>query len=154
MKGNNWWLIVILGLAAWLIYRTVKERSLGTRSNNMIPIGNPTTIGIAQPPVLALQSPTNTRIFAERIVVPTAGTPVRLPAGKPVSDVRLSTVGNTGTIYLGTSFVECRDAKHRFAVATANNISLPFRVSDLSDLWLDAATANDGVSILCEVESN
>jgi hypothetical protein len=146
---DKWLLVLILAVLGWWLYHSAKERQITMVRS----IGNP-TVGIVQPPQLALQQPLRTRMFAERIVVASAGTPVQLPKGKPVSEVRLSTAGNTGTVYLGTSYVEARDAKHRFSIITGSNISLPFKVADLSDLWVDAATNNDAVSILCEVESN
>jgi hypothetical protein len=146
------WLIVILAIVGWLIYRSVKERSLGMSNATMIaPIGN-TTVRIGQQPLLALVK--QTRMLAERIVVASAGTPVQLPEGKPVSEVRLSTAGNTGTVYLGTSYVETQSPQHRFSIITSQNISLPFKVTNLNLVWVDAATNNDAVSILCEVESN
>ena len=100
-----------------------------------------------------LEKPKATRILSERIVVTSAGTPVRLPYGKPVGEVRVSTAGNTGNVYLGTSYVEAKDDKHRFTIATGNNILLPIQVNDLSELWLDAANDNDAMSIFGEVES-
>jgi len=122
-------------------------------NTNIRSIGN-STRAIGQAPMLALQTATKTRIFAERIVVPVAGTPIQFPQGKPVSDVRLSTAGNTGTIFLATSYVEAQAASHRFSVLTGSNISLPFRVTNLDEIWVNAATNNDAVSILTELESN
>jgi len=148
MKNEKWLIVILLAVIGYLIYKSQKPKELS------MGMGMPKIRAVGNPGAKQLQAPKTTKLLAERVIVATSGTPVQFPLGKPVSEVRLSTADNTGTIFLGTSYVEARDAKHRFAIATGSNINLPFKVADLSQVWCDCDTNNDGVSILAEVESN
>lgn len=134
------------------------ERQSVTSSDERLDITNKLLIQMLglQSEAFRLQIPEDkpTKILTEKVIVVSGGTPVQFPKGKPVSEVRLSTADNTGTIYLGTSYVEAKDTKHRFAIVENHNITLPFKVSNLSEVWCDADTDADGVSIFAEVESN
>lgn len=105
--------------------------------------------------ILRLQLPKPTpkfRMLAMKVVVATAGTPVQFPYGKPINrEVRLSTVGNTGDVFLGESYAGVKDTIHRFTINEDSNI--PYKVSELSNLWVDADNDDDAIEVIGEIEA-
>jgi hypothetical protein len=90
--------------------------------------------------------------FIENTTVKFAGTPTQLPDVKPIGQIRVSTVGNAGDIYLGTSYPDVQSSQHRFTIAANSNITLPLVVNSLSELWLDAANDGDSLSVICAIQ--
>lgn len=89
------------------------------------------------------------------IVLSSADTPYQLP---PMAIPRKATVtikaldGNTGTIYVSRSAVGTSVAATRFELA--NGEDEDFAAENLSDIYVAASTANDGVSWLVDGGSN
>ena len=105
-------------------------------------IGNPVQIKEVKQP--------ETRLLAMRVTAKSAGTPVQFPTGKvPSGEIRLSTRGNTGTVYLGDSYASVKEGTLRFGIAKDKDFS--YKVGELSSLWLDADTDGDGIELLGEI---
>jgi len=97
-----------------------------------------------------------TRILVKRIIVASGGTPVQFPEGVVIgNDIRLTTRGNTGTVYIGGAPSTVKDGVLRFGIAKDLNVN--HKVSDrfeLSRLWVDVDTDADAVEVICEVEAD
>lgn len=57
--------------------------------------------------------------------------------------------GNSGTIYLGNSEADCKDSSKRFD-GLAAGLAASLKVDNANRVWVDAATAADGVSYMVE----
>ena len=150
--GDSLFWLVIAFFVALIVYAQQRKAVPASVINVIGKPIHPSQIG-NKPALLALQQGMPTKPLSQRIVVPTAGTPKRLPSVKVAGRVQISTIGNTGAVYLAPSYLEAADTLHRFAIGTGQNIDLPFEVKNLRELWLDAATDNDGISIFCQIES-
>jgi len=86
-------------------------------------------------------------IFAYRLTLRTS--PEQLPKLKPkYSQVRLSTPStNSNPVYISGSPVDSESDTLRFAIAAGTRF--PFKVSDLSQIWV-SGSADDVLDVLCE----
>lgn len=95
-----------------------------------------------------------TGLVSGRQVVAAAGTRVQLVNAAIVSTVRSVLVqalsANTGVIVVGDSQVVAAAATRRGVALTAGQ-SVTVDVDDLSDVWIDATVAGEGVTYLAEV---
>lgn len=89
-------------------------------------------------------------IFSFRLVLD--GSPVRLPNIKPLfNEVEFSTPStNSGSVYFSDTPVNAEATSHRFALAS--NKSLPFRIANLDELYVDGAAA-DCLDMMCAVKN-
>jgi len=137
-------LIIIIAIAVgWLIWKARQPKELGMANpgTEAIAIGNnPLQLEQAKP-----------RLLAMKVVVKSAGTPVRFPYGKPVTGkMKFNTRGNTGVVFLGDSPSTVADGILRFSVAKDKDFD--YEVSELSNLWLDADNDNDYIEIMGDIE--
>lgn len=88
------------------------------------------------------------------LTVPTAGTAVQLPLVEilPGMEVQIKAIStNAGLVYIGNSKAAAEDTKRAWEItATASPIKL--KVKNLNELWLNVASAGDGVNWLTEQE--
>jgi len=99
------------------------------------------------------QTQKTTRILTERITVSSSGTPVQLPKGKSLGDVRFSSPStNAGAVYLSESYQDSVAGRHRFSLQSGKDMSLP--VKELSGLWVDSDNDSDLVEVFAQIESN
>jgi len=140
-------LLILILLFGWMILKAMERAKLEQRVQV---IGNPGNLALN--PGGKVDKPTN--ILAKRVIVTSSGTPVQFPKGKVAgNEIRLSTQGNTGNIYIGDGASTVKDGVLRFAIVKDSNI--PYKVSqgfELSRLWVDADNDNDALEIITEVE--
>jgi len=144
--NKNWQnlLLIVLAIAVgYLIWKGRNQLALQTARVKALskPLPNPKL----------LETP-KTKLLAFKAVVKTAGVPVQLPYGKPTrGEVRLSTAGNSGNVYLGDSYSTVKDGILRFTIPKDKEFN--YKITDLSSLFLDADNDNDGLGIISEVLS-
>lgn len=140
---SKWLLLILVAVIGWLIWKG-RQKALASPDTALKAIGNPGTT------VLQLEPAKTTKLLAMKVIVKKAGTPVQFPSGKvPSGEVRLSTRGNTGTVYIGDSYVGVKSTTHRFGVVKDKDF--PYKVTELGILWLDADTDADYCEVLGEV---
>lgn len=88
-----------------------------------------------------------------RITVATLGVPVEFPSGKlRFSEMRVSTLGNVGNVFIASDSPEALLPNTRFEIAP--NLNIPLKASAMDGLWLNAVNANDGLFVFAELELN
>lgn len=76
--------------------------------------------------------------------------PLDIQDGYPVTIV--ASPGNSGNIYLGKTQGEAQDARKRFN-GLAPGLAVSLKIQNLSAVWIDVDTANDGVSWIVETDT-
>ena len=90
---------------------------------------------------------------AQRRIVPTAGTAIQLDdmlLSKGMSVAIKALVGNTGTIYIGSSKVNAQDTKHAFPLGAGSAIEL--KVRNLNSIWVDTSVDGEGINWVVELD--
>lgn len=91
------------------------------------------------------------KLLCYRLVVAIENTPVEFPKGKPInSNVRLSTAGNSSSVYIAPSAIDSQTASNRFVIAKNKNI--PLKISNFDGLFLNADSASDALNIFAELK--
>jgi hypothetical protein len=151
MKNDAWLWALFLLIAGYWLYRRSQQSAIGGYRNSTIPIGNDSTGRLLM--LEGIQTQSNTRPFTHAVVVKTAGTPVQFPHGSvPSGEIKVSTRGNTGTVYISDSASTAGSGSNRYGIA--KDSSELIRVSELSQLYLDADNDDDQCEIFAQVTVN